>query len=341
MHWASLCFHERNQLYFRSSITMYRRTLVALSLLIATGVAMAQSYPNKIVKLQVPFAPGGTTDLVARIIADPLGKALGQSVIVDNKAGGGGLLGATETARAEPDGYSLGVATVSTTATNPAINPKTPYNPLTDFTPIVNIAATPNVIAVHPNFPGKDYKGFLAEVKSKPGKYSFASSGTGGIGHLQMELFKSITGVFVTHIPYRGAGPALNDAVAGQVDMIFDNLPSALPFIQSKRLIAIAVAAPNRLAILPDVPTFKELGLEPVNRMAYYGILGPKNLPKEVVDKVNAGVLKALSDPAVKKRIEDTGSIVVGNTPEQFQAQIKAEFEVYKKVVETAKLTLE
>lgn len=320
---------------------MYRRTLVTLSLLAATGVAMAQSYPNKIIKLQVPFAPGGTTDLVARIIADPLGKALGQSVIVDNKAGGGGLLGATETARAEPDGYSLGVATVSTTATNPAINPKTPYNPLTDFTPIVNIAATPNVIAVHPNFPGKDYKSFLAEVKSKPGKYSFASSGTGGIGHLQMELFKSMTGVFVTHIPYRGAGPALNDAVAGQVDMIFDNLPSTLPFIQSKRLIPIAVAAPNRLAILPDVPTFKELGLEPVNRMAYYGILGPKNLPKEVVDKVNAGVLKALSDPAVKKRIEDTGSIVVGNTPEQFQAQIKAEFEVYKKVVETAKLTLD
>jgi tripartite-type tricarboxylate transporter receptor subunit TctC len=320
---------------------MYRRTLVVLSLLAATGVAMAQSYPNKIIKLQVPFAPGGTTDIVARVIADPLGKALGQSVIVENKAGGGGLLGATETTRAEPDGYSLGVATVSTTATNPAINPKTPYNPLTDFTPIVNIAATPNVIAVHPNFPGKDYKSFLAEVKSKPGKYSFASSGTGGIGHLQMELFKSITGVFVTHIPYRGAGPALNDAVAGQVDMIFDNLPSALPFIQSKRLIAIAVAAPNRLAVLPDVPTFKELGLEPVNRMAYYGILGPKNLPKEVVDKVNAGVLKALSDPAVKKRIEDTGSIVVGNTPEQFQAQIKAEFEVYKKVVETAKLTLD
>jgi len=320
---------------------MYRRTLVALGLLAATGVAMAQSYPNKLIKLQVPFAPGGTTDIVARVIADPLGKALGQSVIVENKAGGGGLVGATETTRAEPDGYSLGVATVSTTATNPAINPKTPYNPLTDFTPIVNIAATPNVIAVNPGFAGKDYKSFLAELKSKPGKYSFASSGTGGIGHLQMELFKSLTGVFVTHIPYRGAGPALNDTVGGQVDMIFDNLPSALPFIQSKRLIPIAVAAPNRLAILPDVPTFKELGLEPVNRMAYYGILGPKNLPKEVVDKVNAGVLKALSDPAVKKRIEDTGSIVVGNSPEQFKAQIKAEFEVYKKVVDTAKLKLD
>lgn len=320
---------------------MFTRTLVSLGLLAATGVAMAQGYPNKIIKLQVPFAPGGTTDIVARVIAEPLGKALGQSVIVENKAGGGGVIGATETARAEPDGYSLGVATVSTTATNPAINPQTPYNPLTDFTPIVNIAATPNVIAVHPNFPAKDYKSFLAALKSKPGKYAFSSSGTGGIGHLQMELFKNLTGTYVIHIPYRGAGPALNDTVGGQVDMIFDNLPSALPFIQSKRLIPIAVAAPNRLAVLPDVPTFKELGLEPVNRMAYYGILGPKNLPKDVVDKVNAGVLKALADPAVKKRIEDTGSIVVGNTPAQFSAQIKAEFEVYKKVVDTAKLKLD
>ena len=233
------------------------------------------------------------------------------------------------------------MATVSTTATNPAINPKTPYNPLTDFTPIVNIAATPNVIAVHPSFPAKDHKAFLAELKKSPGKYSFASSGTGGIGHLQMELYKSITGTFVTHIPYRGAGPALNDTVAGQVPIIFDNLPSALPFIQSKRLIPIAVAAPQRLAILPDVPTFKELGLEQVNRMAYYGILGPKNLPKEVVDKVNAGVLKALQDPAVKKRIEDTGSIAIGNSPAEFTAQIKAEYEVYKKVVDTAKLKLD
>ena len=302
---------------------------------------MAQGYPNKVIKLQVPFAPGGTTDIVARVIAEPLGKALGQSVIVENKAGGGGLVGAAETVKAEPDGYSLGVATVSTTATNPAINPKTPYNPLTDFTPIVNIAATPNVIAVHPSFPAKDHKAFLAELKKSPGKYSFASSGTGGIGHLQMELYKSITGTFVTHIPYRGAGPALNDTVAGQVPIIFDNLPSALPFIQSKRLIPIAVAAPQRLAILPDVPTFKELGLEQVNRMAYYGILGPKNLPKEVVDKVNAGVLKALQDPAVKKRIEDTGSIAIGNSPAEFTAQIKAEYEVYKKVVDTAKLKLD
>jgi tripartite-type tricarboxylate transporter receptor subunit TctC len=320
---------------------MFRHTLIAAGLLAVAGSALAQGYPNKVIRLQVPFAPGGTTDIIARVIAEPLGKALGQTVVIENKAGGGGVVGANETAKAAPDGYSLGMATVSTTAANPAINPKMPYNAMTDFTPIINIAATPNVIAVHPGFPAKDHKGFLAELKKNPGKYSYSSSGTGGIGHLQMELYKNLSGTYITHIPYRGAGPALNDTVAGQVPMTFDNLPSALPFIQSNRLVPIVVAAPQRLAQLPQVPTFKEVGLEPVNRMAYYGIYGPKGMPRDIVDKINAGVRKALEDPAVRKRIEDTGSIIIGNTPEQFGEQIKAEFEVYKKVVDSAKLKLD
>lgn len=325
---------------------MISRRTALLSVAVAAtlgtqGLAQAQAFPSKPVTLQVPFAPGGTTDIIGRVMSEPLGKALGQNVVVLNRAGGGGVVGAQELARAAPDGHYIGVATVSTTAANPAINPKIPYDTLTDFTPIMNIAATPNVIAVHPSFPAKDFKSFLEEVKKNPGKYSYASSGTGGIGHLQTELFKSLTNTFITHIPYRGAGPALNDTVGGQVPIIFDNLPSALPFILSGRLVAIVVAAPQRVASLPNVPTFKEVGLEPVNRMAYYGLIGPKGMAPEVVSKIHGAATEALKDPAVRKRIEETGSLVVGNSPSEFAAQIKAEFEVYKGVVAKQKLRLD
>jgi tripartite-type tricarboxylate transporter receptor subunit TctC len=306
-----------------------------------TVPAWAQGYPTKPIELQVPFAPGGTTDLIARVISEPLAKALGQPVVVINKAGGGGVVGASETARAVPDGYKLGVATVSSTAANPAINPKTPYDPTKDFTAITNIAATPNIIAVNPSFPAKDYAGFVAEIKKNPGKYSYASSGTGGIGHMLMELYKSLTGTFVIHIPYSGAGPALNGVVAGHVPIMFDNIPSAMPFIKAGQLVPIVVSAPQRLKELPNVPTFKEVGLEPVNRMAYYGILGPKGLPKDVVDKIAAGVKKSVEEPAVRKKIEETGSIIIANSPDQFAAQIKAEFEIYKQVVAKQKLKLD
>jgi tripartite-type tricarboxylate transporter receptor subunit TctC len=305
------------------------------------SLALADEYPSKPIQLLVPFAPGGTTDIVARVISEPLSKILGQSVLVVNRPGGGGVVGANEVVKANPDGYILGVATVSTTAANPAINPKTPYNPLTDFSPITNIAATPNIIAVHPSFPARDYKGFVAELKKNPTKYSYASSGTGGIGHLQMELFKSIAKVSITHIPYKGAGPALNDVVAGQVPIIFDNMPSALPFVLDNRLIPIVVAAPNRITALPNTPTFHDVGADPVNRMAYYGILGPKGLSKDVINKINAAVKQAVEIPAVKKRIEDTGSIVIANTPEEFAIQMKAELETYQKVVREQKLSLD
>jgi len=325
---------------------MKRRLALAIPTLALSAAlplpTLAQSaYPARPVRVIVPFAPGGTTDIIARIISDRTGAALGQPMVVENKAGGGGIVGAGELTKAAPDGHVLGIATVSTVASNPAINPRTPYNPLTDFTPIINIAATPNVIAVHPSFPARDHRTFLEVLKKSPGRYSYSSSGTGGIGHLQMELYKNLAGVFVTHIPYRGAGPALNDTVAGQVPIIFDNLPSALPFIREGRLIPIVVAAPQRLAVLPSVPTFKEVGLEPVNRMAFYGLVGPKALSRDVVEKVSAAARHALEEPAVRKRIEDTGSMVISNTPAQFAAQIRAEHEVYRRVVERQKLTLD
>jgi len=319
----------------------YHLVLALVFTTFTSATSFADTYPSRPIRLIVPFAPGGTTDIIARSIADPLGRQLGQPVIVENRAGGGGSVGALEVARAPKDGYIIGVATVSTTAANPAINPKIGYDPTKDFAPITNIAATPNIIAVNPSFPAKDFKTFLEVLKKNPGKYSYASSGTGGIGHLQTELFKSLTGVYIVHIPYRGAGPALTDTVAGQVPIIFDNLPSALPFIRDGKLVPIVVAAPKRLAQLPNVPTFAEVGLAPVNRMAYYGLYGPAGLPRDITDKIYAATQKAVTEPTVRKRIEDTGSIINVNGPEEFAKEIKAEYTVYKEVVAKQKLQID
>ncbi len=317
--------------------------LIALSIFAATlpSLAMAQAYPNKPVRLVVPFAAGGTTDLIARFISVKMGAALGQTVVVENKGGAGGAIGASEVAKAAPDGYTLLMSSVSTMATNPAINPKTPYDPNVDFAHIINVAATPMVIAVNPSFPAKDYKSFADLLNKQPGKQSYATAGPGTIGHLLAEIYKSTAKVYVTHIPYRGSGPALNDTVAGQVGIVVDNLPTALPFINDKRLIPIVVAAPKRLAQMPNVPTFSEVGLPNVNRMSFLGVSAPKGTPKEIVDKLNAAVKLALADANVKERIEATGAIVVGNSAAEFQKQIKDEVEIYKRVVQEQGLKLD
>jgi len=318
-----------------------RRAFLYMAAIFATTVALPAlaQYTNRPVKLIVPFAPGGTTDIVARIVSQKVQAYFGQPMIVENKAGAGGVIGAAEVARATPDGYVLGVATVSTIATAPAMDPKNvPYDPVTSFTPIINLAATPNVIEVNPSFPARDFKGFIAELKKNPDKYAYASTGTGSITHMQMELFKAQTGTQMVHIPYKGAGPALNDVVGGQVPIFLDNLPSSLPWIKQGRVFPIAVASAKRVPGLENVPTLAELGLPQVNRVAFYGIYGPKGLPQDIVNKIHDAVRKTLDDPEVKKRIEETGSVVVGNTPAQFAQEIKTEFETYKKVVEVQKL---
>ncbi len=305
------------------------------------GLANAQAYPNKPVRLLVPFAPGGTTDLLARIISEKMGAALGQIVLVENKAGAGGAVGAAEVAKSPPDGYVLLMSSVSTMAANPAINPATPYDPVKDFVHIINVAATPNVIAVNPSFPAKDYKSYIDTLKKDPGKHSYGTAGNGTVGHLLAELFKSAAKVEVTHIPYRGSGPALNDVVAGQLPIIVDNVPSTLPFIKDKRLVAIVVAAPARIASLPDVPTFAEVGLESVNRMSFLGVSAPKGTSKDVVDKLHAAIKVALADASVRARIEATGAIVVGNSADDYQKQVRDELAIYKRVVLEQKLKLE
>jgi tripartite-type tricarboxylate transporter receptor subunit TctC len=314
-------------------LNVLKSILAAAAGLAFAASAAAQSYPNKPIRLIIPFPPGGTTDLVGRVVAEQLGRELGQPVIVDNRGGGGGSIGATLAAKADPDGYTLLVATVSTHAVNPACNPQLPYDPIKDFLPVTNLARTPNVLAVTPKFPAKDYKEFLAYVKKNPGKFGYATSGTCGIAHMLGEQFKASTGTFITHIPYRGSGPALNDVLAGQVEMLFDNLPSSLPHIKDGKLRAIAVAWPKRLEALPNVPTFGELGLAQVNSPAWYGLVAPAKTPDDIIRKLNAATVKVLALPAVRDKIRASGSETVGNTPAEYAAEIKSELQKMQDVV--------
>ena len=317
------------------------RHLLAACLLaaLATGAA-AQESAAKPLRLVVPFAPGGSTDVLARIIAPGLGRALGQTVVIENRPGGGGTTGTLEVLRAAPDGQTIAMATPSTTAANLAIAAKPPYGS-GDLTPIIEVAATPTVIAVHPDFPAKDFAGFLAELRRNPGRYSYASSGVGGISHLQMESLKSLTGVFITHIPYRGAAPALNDTMGGQVQVVMDALPSAMSFIKAGRLRPLVVASPRRVSGLPDTPTLAEVGLAQLNRMSAFGLIGPKGMSAEVVKRLNAAARAALDDPATRQRIEDSGAAVIGGTQQQYGDDIAAEYDQLRRIVNQRKLSVD
>jgi tripartite-type tricarboxylate transporter receptor subunit TctC len=324
---------------------MLRRSVLLFALSFALCMplcgARAETYPSRPITLIVPFAPGGTTDIVAKTIAERLGKELGHKVDIVNKSGRGGTFGMHELVKAAPDGYTLGMASASTTATNPALNQNHPYDPQIDLVPIINVAATPNLLAVHPAFPARDFPQFIATLRDKPGMYAYASTGVGGIAHLQMELLKSMTRIELQHISYRGAGPALNDVVAGQVPIIYDNVPSALPFVNDGRLIPIAVAAPQRLKNLPNIPTFKELGLEEANRMGYYGIVAPKGLSADKAEVLNAAVNAVLKDPEVRKKLTSLGAVVIGGTSQSFVEQIRVELGIYKSVVKSQNLRIE
>ncbi|MCD0502250.1 Bug family tripartite tricarboxylate transporter substrate binding protein [Bordetella petrii] len=317
-------------------------TAAALTAPLTAGIAHAQdAYPNKPIRLVVPFPPGGTTDIVGRMFADQLTKALGQTVVVENKAGAGGSIGSAQVASAEPDGYTLGIATVSTHGINPAIYHNLPFDAEKDFTPISNLAAVPNVMVINPKVPAKNISDFIALAKKEPGKFAYASAGNGSVSHMMGELFKMASGTDLMHVPYRGVGPALNDTLAGQVDVLYDNLPSSLPHVQAGKLVALAVASPKRVAALPDVPTFAEAGLAPVNDSSWFGLIGPANLPKPVVDKLYDAVVKVSAQPDVVERLANLGASPVANTPADYAKQISAEIAKNKRIAKEANVKID
>jgi tripartite-type tricarboxylate transporter receptor subunit TctC len=307
------------------------RTLL-LCLMLAAGAVQAQGYPSKPVRVIVPFPPGGTTDIVARLVADQLASTLGQPAVIENRAGAGGAIGATEIARAAPDGYTLGLATVSTHGVNPAINPKLAYDPLRDFTPISNLASVPNVVSAHPALGISDLKQLVERAKANPGKITYASAGNGSLSHMLGELFKSSTSTDLLHVPYKGVGPALNDTLGGQVNILFDNLPSSLPHIQSGKLRALAVSSASRLEVLPQVPTFAEAGVPQLNDPSWFGLVAPAKLPEPVLARVHDAVTTALASPEVQSRMRQAGAVPAGNTPREFAEQIRAEHERHRRV---------
>jgi tripartite-type tricarboxylate transporter receptor subunit TctC len=314
--------------------------LLAL-LVLCCSQALAQNYPSKPITLVIPFPPGGSTDIIGRIAAEGMQRELGQPFVVDNRGGAAGAIGANAIADATPDGYTLGIATASTHVVNPVVRTDPRYDPLKDFTFISQIAAVPNSMSIHPSVPAKNMAEFIEYARKNPGKLNYGTPGVGSLGHLIGETFKYSAKVNITHVPYRGAGPALNDALGGQVQVLFDNLPSSLPHIQSGKLRALAVASEKRVASLPDVPTFTETGHPLVNDPSWFGLIGPARLPDEMVRRLQAALVATLMQPEAQKRLAAAESLPVGNSPEAFRTMVANALDNTRKVVREANLKFE
>ena len=319
-----------------------RRSVLSAAALVLSwsgAVALAQTaWPNKPVKILVPFTPGGTTDILARAIAPDLSKAFGQQFVVENKGGAGGNLGTEVVAKSPGDGYTLLMGTVGTHGINRALYAKLPYDPFKDFAPITLVAGVPNVMVVNAEKAAANkintVNDFIKYAKANPGKLNMASSGNGTSIHLAGELFKSQTGTFMAHIPYRGSGPALLDLAAGNMDVMFDNLPSAMQLIKGGKLKALAVTSAQRSAALPDVPTVEEAaGLKGFEASSWFGLLAPAGTPPDVINRIQQEVAKSLATPAMKERLATLGAIPSGNTPAQFAALIESEHKKWADVV--------
>lgn len=319
---------------------LQRLPLLALlaALLLASPVAALAEYPDKPVKLIVPFAAGGSTDMVARLLAEKMGPYLGKTVVVENRGGGGGTLGTDAVAKAAPDGYTIGMATQSTHGANPAVYTKLPYDAAKDFAPITNVLAVPSVLVVHPSVPAKTMKEFIALAKASPGKYSFASPGNGSLGHVNIEQFMDLAGIELLHIPYKGAGQASTDALAGVVNAMTDNLPSTLPHIKAGRLRALAVLAPQRAAVLPEVPTYMELGFAEMAEGGWFGLVAPAGTPPAVLKKLHEAAHKAMQTPEFKEKAASISGISMANSSEQFAMQIRAALDKYQRIVTKVKI---
>jgi tripartite-type tricarboxylate transporter receptor subunit TctC len=325
-------------------MTISRRLLIASAAGALPLLSRAQgSWPTKPVRIVVPFAAGGTTDILARAIAPELQRAFGQPFVVDNKPGAGGNSGANEVAKSPGDGYTLLMGTVGTHAINPSLYPKMPYDHVKDFVPVTLVAGVPNVVVMNPASAQKYGVNNLADLvraaRGNPGKLNVASSGNGTSIHLSAELFKSMTGTFMLHLPYRGSGPALIDLMAGSVDLMFDNLPSALPHIKSGKLKALAVTSGQRSGALPEVPTVAEAGgllLKSYEASSWFGLLAPAGTPSDIVSRIQQETAKALASPAIKERMLSQGAIPSGNTPAEFAKLIDAETKKWAQVVKAS-----